>query len=218
MAYEVYLDDMLLPIPPQKIPIKYSGQNKTANLINGEEINLIRPRGLAEITLDFVLPQMRYPSAVWDGSVDNAEEFLERLAELQEEGESFELIVIRDAPEGSFDTNLDVTIEDMKVSDDVKEGFDLAVSLTLREYRSYGTRQMNFTLTQDTAEGTETPPERSGEPEVPKTYTVVKGDCLWKIAKKLLGSGSRWAEIYNLNRDKISNPNRIYPGQVLILP
>ena len=29
---------------------------------------------------------------------------------------------------------------------------------------------------------------------------------------------SRWQEIYNLNRDKISNPNLIYPGQVLALP
>lgn len=45
MAYEVYLDDMLLPIPPQKIPIKYPGQNKTANLISGEEINMLRPTG-----------------------------------------------------------------------------------------------------------------------------------------------------------------------------
>ena len=70
MAYEVYLDDMLLPIPPQKIPIKYPGQNKTANLISGEEINMLRPTGLAEISLDIVFPQMDYPAAVWDGSVD----------------------------------------------------------------------------------------------------------------------------------------------------
>lgn len=215
MAYEVYLDDMRLPIPPQKIPIKYPGQNKTANLINGEEINLIKPLGLAEISLDFILPQARYPSAVWDG--DNAEEILERLKELFEEGDSFEFIVIRDAPTGSFDTNLDVTIEELKVSDDVKEGFDLTVSLSLKEYRSYGTKRMSFSLTGDASEE---PPERSGEPEESTlgTYTVVRGDTLWGIAKKLLGDGSRWREIYNLNQDKISNPNLIYPGQVLTIP
>ena len=56
MAYEVYIDDMLLPIPPQKIPIKYPGQNETATLINGEEINITRPPGLAEISVDVVLP------------------------------------------------------------------------------------------------------------------------------------------------------------------
>lgn len=218
MAYEIYLDDMRLPIPPQKIPVKYPGQNKTANLINGEEINLITPRGLAEISLDFILPQARYPSAVWDGSASSAEEILERLQELFEEGESFEFIVIRDAPAGSFDTNLDVTIEDIQVSDDVGEGFDLAVSLTLKEYRNYGTKRMNFLLNENKPEATEESEERQGEPDSPKTYTVVKGDCLWSIAKKLFGNGTRWREIYNLNRDKISNPNLIYPGQVLVIP
>lgn len=218
MAYEVYLDDMRLPIPPQKIPVKYSGQNKTANLISGEEINLVKPRRLAEISLDFILPQMHYPAAVWDGSVDRAEDLIEHLTELQENGEAFELIVVREAPGGSFDTNLDVTIEDMKVSDDEKEGFDLLVSLSLKEHRSYGAKRMNFQLKEDTAEMTEEEPEREGEPEAPGTYTVVKGDSLWKIAKKFLGNGSRWPEIFNLNRDKISNPNLIYPGQVLTLP
>ncbi|RAY92214.1 hypothetical protein DK853_55105, partial [Klebsiella oxytoca] len=33
-----------------------------------------------------------------------------------------------------------------------------------------------------------------------------------------LGSGSRWEEIYQLNRDSIRNPNQIQVGQVLVLP
>lgn len=222
MAYEVYMDDMRLPIPPQKIPIKYPGQNKTTTLINGDEINLVRPRGLGEITLDFVIPQMNYPSAVWDGSVDGAEDFLIRLHQLKERNTPFEFIVIRDGTGGHrfFDTNMDVTLEDYKVSDDVKEGFDLSVSVTLKEYRHYGTKIMDFKL----EEGGEDPianedgSNRGGEPEAKGTYTVVKGDCLWSIAKRKLGNGTRWPEIYNLNRDQISNPNLIYPGQVLTLP
>ena len=59
--------------------------------------------------------------------------------------------------------------------------------------------------------------ETSGAPSG-KTYTVKKGDCLWNIAKLLLGDGSRYTEIYALNRDKITNPNLIYPGQVLTIP
>lgn len=50
------------------------------------------------------------------------------------------------------------------------------------------------------------------------TYTVKSGDCLWRIAQRLLGKGSRYTEIYNLNRDKIKNPNLIYPGQKLTIP
>ena len=224
MAYEVYLDDIRLPIPPEKIPISYPGQNKTANLINGEEINLVRPAGLAEISLDVVFPQMDYPAAVWDGSVDNAEDFLDHLQDLKESKTPFEFIVIRDGPGrfSSFDTNLDVTLEDYKVSDDVKEGLDLTVSISLKEYRNYGTKIMNFVLVEDQA-GTvqaaeESGTERKGEPENAGSYTVVSGDSLWKIAKQLLGNGNRWQELYDLNRDKISNPNLIRPGQVLTIP
>ena len=224
MAYEVYLDDIRLPIPPEKIPISYPGQNKTANLINGEEINLVRPAGLAEISLDVVFPQMDYPAAVWDGSVDNAEDFLDHLQDLKESKTPFEFIVIRDGPGrfSSFDTNLDVTLEDYKVSDDVKEGLDLTVSISLKEYRNYGTKILNVVLIEDEA-GTvqaaeESGAERKGEPENAGSYTVVSGDSLWKIAKQLLGNGNRWQELYDLNRDKISNPNLIHPGQVLTIP
>ena len=222
MAYEVYIDDMLLPLPPQKIPIKYPGQNKSTTLINGEEINLIRPSGLAEITIDVVIPQMNYPSAVWDGSIVDAEDFLDHLHDLKESGESFEFIVIRDGPGRNdfFDTNIDVTLEDYKISDDVKEGLDLVVSLTMKEYKSYGTKIMNFVIVEDqpVPAAEEPEPEREGSPPAAETYTVQKGGRLWNIAKKKLGNGSRWQEIYNLNRDKISNPNLIQPGWVLTMP
>lgn len=216
MAYEVYIDDMLLPIPPQKIPIKYPGQNETATLINGEEINITRPPGLAEISIDVVLPQMNYPCAMWDGSVEDAEEFISRLQDLKESGDTFEFIVIRD----SFDTNMDVTLEDYNVSDDVKEGLDLVVSLTMKEARHYGTKIMNFAIVPEQP----IPAAASPEPERPaarpqvKTYAVKSGDCLWNIAKKQLGDGSRWKEIYNLNLDKISSPNLIHAGLVLVMP
>lgn len=216
MAYEVYIDDMLLPIPPQKIPIKYPGQNETATLINGEEINITRPPGLAEISIDVVLPQMDYPCAMWDGSVEDAGEFISRLQDLKESGDAFEFIVIRD----SFDTNMDVTLEDYKVSDDVKEGLDLVVSITMKEARHYGTKIMNFIIIEDQATPTAETPEENRPAEQPqaKTYTVKSGDCLWNIAKKQLGDGSRWKEIHDLNRDKISNPNLIHPGLVLVMP
>lgn len=216
MAYEVYIDDMLLPVPPQKIPIKYPGQNKTVTLINGDEINLLRPPGLAEISLDIILPQMDYPSAVWDGSVDDAEDFISHLQDLKDSRGSFEFIVIRD----SFDTNMDVTLEDYKVSDDVKEGLDLVVSITMKEARHYGTKVMNFTIVEDQPTPTaETPQDdRPAEQPQARTYTVQGGDCLWNIAKKQLGDGGRWKEIHNLNLDKISNPNKINTGQVLTMP
>lgn len=52
----------------------------------------------------------------------------------------------------------------------------------------------------------------------PRTYTVVKGDCLWNIAKKFYGKGSLYTKIYDANTNQIVNPHLIYPGQVLIIP
>lgn len=63
-------------------------------------------------------------------------------------------------------------------------------------------------------------PEEQPQPEQPqnRTYTVQKGDSLWRIAAQELGSGKRWQEIYELNRDLISNPSMIFVGQELKLP
>ncbi len=51
-------------------------------------------------------------------------------------------------------------------------------------------------------------------------YTVVKGDYLWKIAKKneFYGNGFAWPNIYKANKDKIKNPDLIYPKQVFTVP
>lgn len=55
--------------------------------------------------------------------------------------------------------------------------------------------------------------------EQTQSYTVKKGDTLWAIAQQKLGKGSRWTEIYHLNKKTIgSNPNKIKIGQVYVLP
>ena len=50
------------------------------------------------------------------------------------------------------------------------------------------------------------------------TYKVKAGDNLSKIAKEQLGDASKWKEIYEANKDIISDPNSIYVGQELVIP
>ena len=50
------------------------------------------------------------------------------------------------------------------------------------------------------------------------TYTVKAGDTLSKIAKQLLGDGNAYMDIFEANRDQLSDPDKIKPGQVLKIP
>ena len=50
------------------------------------------------------------------------------------------------------------------------------------------------------------------------TYTVKAGDTLSKIAKEHLGNANAYMEIFNANRDQLTDPDKIKPGQVLKLP
>ena len=56
--------------------------------------------------------------------------------------------------------------------------------------------------------------------ETPKmtTYTVQAGDTLSKIAKDHLGNANAYMDIFNANRDQLSDPDKIKPGQVLKIP
>ena len=64
-----------------------------------------------------------------------------------------------------------------------------------------------------TAPGLERP-----QPTSSSTYTVVKGDSLSKIAKRLWGDASLWPQLYEANRTTIKDPDLIHPGQVLNIP
>jgi nucleoid-associated protein YgaU len=67
--------------------------------------------------------------------------------------------------------------------------------------------------------GSSTAP-RAPAPAAPpeEIYTVVAGDSLSKIARKLYGDANQWRRIFEANRDQIENPDLIHPGQKLKIP
>ena len=61
-------------------------------------------------------------------------------------------------------------------------------------------------------------PATINPPTIADRYTVVAGDTLSHIAQRHYGKASRWPAIFEANRDKLSDPDRIFPGQVLRIP
>jgi len=55
-------------------------------------------------------------------------------------------------------------------------------------------------------------------PPAAKTYTVKAGDTLSAIAKQHLGSAGAYMKIFDLNKDQLTDPDKIKPGQILRLP
>ncbi len=63
------------------------------------------------------------------------------------------------------------------------------------------------------------PPPPPEEPELEvQFYEIVSGDTLGGIAKKFYGNASKYTVIFEANRDIISDPNKIYPGQKIQIP
>lgn len=61
----MYFDKCLFPVTPEKISIKINGNNKTVNLINEGEINILKKAGLTDIEFEAEIPQVKHPYAVY---------------------------------------------------------------------------------------------------------------------------------------------------------
>lgn len=60
--------------------------------------------------------------------------------------------------------------------------------------------------------------QQSGPASGGQTYTVQSGDSLSKIAKQFYGDANAYMDIFNANQDKLNDPNKISPGQQLVIP
>lgn len=220
MAYQFFLDKILLPVPPEKLQMKIDNANKTYTLINEGEINVLKTPGLTDVEFDARLPNVQYAFAMYKSGFQRASYFLDKLEALKTRKASFQFIVTRVLPNGGmlFGTNMKVSLEEYAIKEDASDGFDLTVSIKLKQYRPYSTKTCNISFASSKPRAVVVPVREAGNAPVAKNYTVKKGDCLWNIAKYFYGSGSKYTEIYNANSDKIHNPNLIYPGQVLTIP
>ena len=227
--YNFFVDGVQFPVAPAELRTKINGRNETIVLMNDGEVNVIKKTGLTDIEFEVLLPNVKYPFAVYTAGFQPATHYLEKLEKLKTSDEPFQFIVNRMMPNGNllFDTNMTVSIEDYEINESAENGFDVMVNIQLKQYKAYGNKRLvtkPATASSNVPSASNTPTTQkavveqkrpSTGKETPKTHTVVAGDTLWAICKKYLGDGSKYPEIAKLNN--ISNPSLIKDGQVIKL-
>ena len=232
MSYQLRLDGLLFPVAPSKFEQKIKNQNKTVQLINGIEMNLMKSAGLMEIDFEVLLPNVRYPFAEYDRGFLAARVFAEKLKSLKASKSPFKVTLERTFPDGKEIENLSyqVTLESYSIREDAKQGFDWSAQISLKEYVPLPKCVNHITLVDDVlAMYSEQTREDSTSPApttIAKSHTVARGDSLSAIAKKYYGNASRYPDIYEANKQTIDDRNKgtgnskhtIYPDQVVVIP
>ena len=192
MAYYFYLGNVLLPIPPSKLELKISNNNKTYDLINYSQINVLKNPGLSSLEFEVVLPNTKYPFAMYKNNFQNAKYYLGVLENLKVNRSAFQFIVVRKFPNGKdiFNTNIKVALEEYTITDTTEEGFDTKVKIKLKQYKEYSTKKVQVTIKQyrpPAVTRTVTTNNTAVAKPSGQNYTVKRGDCLWNIAKRFYG-------------------------------
>ncbi len=220
--YKIYLgiDDgeegFIIPYLPEKIEISEGGDNKTYNIINVGEVNVINLPKLTNISFESHFPLNNYQDLE---KFFNPSVYIKKIKEWRSKLQKIRLIFTG----GPLEINDLFSIENFKYEEHGGEVGDIYYSLELKRYRPYSARKVivQTVTNKDLAAApiviaTPAATAREENPPTTKEYTVVEGDTLWHIAKMYLGDGSRYPEIASLNN--ISNPDLIYPGQVFQIP
>ncbi len=95
---------------------------------------------------------------------------------------------------------------------------DLIADITVNEQSQTANQQGQTTNQQSQAPRTQTAGASVSGGQGNRTYTVQGGDTLSKISKQFYGNANLYMKIFEANRDQLSSPNQIQPGQELIIP
>ena len=240
MAYYFFMGTLQLPVPPAKMSVQIHGKNKTINLINEGEVNLLKTPGLMTVSFDVRLPNTRYPWANYDNSLENmagnamagktlgtsnifgfnkASHYLQQLESFKKNETPFRFIVTRMGRGLSllFSTNMLVTLEDYSIAEDkARDGFDVTCPVKLREYRAFGTKKA--TMTTD-ANGNKTLAVESTrdttDKAIPNAVKVTTAASVYEAVKSIGGGALNWRTVAMNNA--VENPIADVKGMTLKL-
>ena len=227
MAEMVYITELdtgtriALPLPPEAVKCKAEGKFITYNIINVGEVKLPNGEKLVKFSWSGRLPgaSMRHMRMVSASDWRSPKEIQGIFSTWRNKGKKLRLLVT------GTTINHNVYLDSYTVDNSKLDTVEYSISFSVaKDIKVYTTAELNIeNTTQKTTNATTDERAASSEAATSSpqktTYTVKPGDCLWNIARKFLGNGSRYMEIYEANKAIIgSNPNLIYEGQIFTIP
>lgn len=208
-----------IPVLPEKLAVKSPGKNEAATVLELGEINRIRQRGLRQVSWESHFPAHKAPYVTgWENR--SPADYVRGIEDWRDTRESGRFSITGT----DLNINMAVAVEDFSYEERGGEVGDIYYSITLKEWKDYSAVTVSLPAPK---RAVKSKPKRSGKPAAAssKTHTVVKGDCLWAIAQKYYGDGSKYPQLYQKNKATIDGKNKgtgnpaftIYPGQKLIL-
>lgn len=210
-TYNAEKEKIQLPVLPTSFKVKNGSNNDSVNIAGLGEIIIMQSRPALQFSFSSFFPAAKFPG-LQVSSITKPLTLIEKINSWKASKKPIHFIAT------ACGIDLYATIENFDYSEEGGDPGTYQYSITLKEYREITVRQVKVNIPKATATVKKEQP-RVDNTVQPKTYTVKSGDCLWNIAKKFYGNGSRYTEIYNANKGVIGgNPNLIYPGQVLTIP
>lgn len=200
-----------IPILPEEINATIPSNSKSYDISKLGEINVIGNLKLREIGFSSLFPANWFPGCnVTDRELFSPLHYVNRIQKWRKTKKPMRLVFVG----STYTINMPVSIEKFEVSEEGGAVGDLKYQIAFKEYRFYAARKVkakDSTASLDSS-------ARSDTRLTPNTYTLVKGDNLWKIAKKFLGDGSKYKQIQQLNGIKDSELKKLQIGKVIKLP
>lgn len=216
-AYQIWFEadniKLQIPVNPENFKVQKSGNNDSVTIVGLGEATVISAPKAIRISFSSIFPRVYFQGCS-----------VKRVLMPHYYIATIEYWMNKKFPVRLYITKCSITkymtIEDFSYSQSGGDVGSYDYSITLKEYRSVKVRQIKIKDNKAALPTKQTAnPARVNTKQKPETYTVKSGDCLWNIAKKFYGDGSLYTKIYNANKKIIgSNPNLIYPGQVLTIP
>lgn len=197
--------ELVLPVTPARYFWRHPTKLETVSLDQLGEATLHGGYKMGDCTLENVLlPAQQYPFMV-PGSRAAPYEYLYDLEVWCDKGAQLQWIV------SGTSVNASVVIEEITQGE--QDGTnDLYLTIAMRQWQRLETPVLALS-----GGGATTARDSQTGAASTKTYTVQSGDCLWSLAEKYYGDGSQYKKLAAANPE-ITNPNLIYPGQVLTIP